>query len=331
MSDESPAPNQLHKPTDSRPEIQGPEPVDSPGTTQPSPSSELQAVKKELSGYERATLRWTIVIVVVNALTCLFIFLQWREMNSGSVDTHTLAQAAKIQAVAAQGSAETAKNAAHDTLAEMQKQSRAMQDAAQAAIASAVAAKSAANTAQSSLVSVQRAFISFSHFQYERYTEPDRSHLWMITPQIENTGTTPALPTGNFTSIDRLTTEPDESRFRGSQTRFATIPIGPKAEWGLDPLLKQESFLFGKDLGDVIQLPPFPRDTTLYAWGWVTYMDIFHMPHVTEFCTKLSNIGLLDNSRQVQWIWGTCLQHNCIDEYCPDSKSIEALVPVPTR
>jgi cell division protein FtsL len=64
--------------------------------------------KNEFSGFERSTLRWTIVIVAVNALTCLFIALQWYEIKSGSADTHTLAEQAKKQATAAEMSANAA-------------------------------------------------------------------------------------------------------------------------------------------------------------------------------------------------------------------------------
>jgi len=98
MGDENPAPEQPDESTDVSPEPQSSEPIKPPVAAQPDTGNELQAVKKELSGYERSTLRWTIVIVAVNALTCLFIGLQFYEMRSGGSDTHALAVAAKTQA-----------------------------------------------------------------------------------------------------------------------------------------------------------------------------------------------------------------------------------------
>jgi len=98
MSSENPAHEQPKVPPNSHPEIQTPKPVQPPITTQPQPDSELQEVKKELTGYEKSTLKWTRVIVGVNVLTLFFIGLQWYEMNSGSKDTHTLAEAAKESA-----------------------------------------------------------------------------------------------------------------------------------------------------------------------------------------------------------------------------------------
>jgi hypothetical protein len=97
MSDENPATDQPDKLLDGRPETQTYEPGGSP-TAQPNSADEFQNVKKELSGYERSTVWLTIVIGAVNAFTCLFIGLQWHEMKSGSADTHTLAQAANIEA-----------------------------------------------------------------------------------------------------------------------------------------------------------------------------------------------------------------------------------------
>lgn len=98
MDNENATPNQPETPSDSNPNIQSAEPNTPPEAAQPQPANELQDVKKELGSYERATLKWTSIIVGINLLTCLFVYLQWREMKSGSADTHDLAIAAETQA-----------------------------------------------------------------------------------------------------------------------------------------------------------------------------------------------------------------------------------------
>jgi cell division protein FtsL len=69
--------------------------------TQQDASAQLQQVEKELSKYERSSLKWMKLTIVVYALTCAFIALQWYEMKMGSSDTHDLAVAAKNQATEA--------------------------------------------------------------------------------------------------------------------------------------------------------------------------------------------------------------------------------------
>lgn len=55
-------------------------------------------IKKEMSRFERSTLRWTRASSIVILATAAFICLQWLEMRSGGKDTHDLAVQAKRQA-----------------------------------------------------------------------------------------------------------------------------------------------------------------------------------------------------------------------------------------
>ena len=77
------------------PEI--PQPENRPDA-QPAPDTELQEVEREMTGFERSTLRWARVAVVMSGLAAIFVCLQWWEMHEGEADTHTLAQAADTQA-----------------------------------------------------------------------------------------------------------------------------------------------------------------------------------------------------------------------------------------
>lgn len=91
MDNENTAANQPSKSLNSSPAIQGSEPIKPPETGKPETDSELQEVKKELTGFEKSTLLWTRVVVGINLITCLFIGLQWLELSRQLKDSqHSL-------------------------------------------------------------------------------------------------------------------------------------------------------------------------------------------------------------------------------------------------
>ncbi len=61
-------------------------------------ANQLEEVQREMTGFERATLRWAKVAVGMSGVAALFVCLQWYEMHSGGQDTHDLAVQAKRQA-----------------------------------------------------------------------------------------------------------------------------------------------------------------------------------------------------------------------------------------
>lgn len=61
----------------------------------PVTAQQLADVEKQMSSYEKATLRWAKLAVIMSALAAFFVCLQWVEMRSGSRDTKKLAEAAK--------------------------------------------------------------------------------------------------------------------------------------------------------------------------------------------------------------------------------------------
>jgi hypothetical protein len=77
------------------PEI--PQPIDRPDA-QPEPGNEFHEIEREMTGFERGTLRWAKVAVLMSALAAIFVCLQWWEMHTGGKDTSALAQAAGTQA-----------------------------------------------------------------------------------------------------------------------------------------------------------------------------------------------------------------------------------------
>lgn len=66
--------------------------------TEPATADQLSKVEKEMTGFERATLRWAKLAVFMSAVAAFFVCAQWYEMHQGGIDTHDLAVAAKKQA-----------------------------------------------------------------------------------------------------------------------------------------------------------------------------------------------------------------------------------------
>jgi hypothetical protein len=102
MSDEPQAANQGANSAKSASEVQVPEPLSGP-TQQPATEQHLEKVEREMNAFERSTLRWTKATFFILGVTGLFISLQWcvmrgqlHEMQTGGVDTHNLAEAARI-------------------------------------------------------------------------------------------------------------------------------------------------------------------------------------------------------------------------------------------
>jgi cell division protein FtsL len=67
-------------------------------TTEPASAQQLTDVEKQMSGFEKSTLRWAKVAVLMSFLAAVFVCAQWYEMHQGGIDTHTLAVATKTQA-----------------------------------------------------------------------------------------------------------------------------------------------------------------------------------------------------------------------------------------
>lgn len=95
------------------PAVSETKPKDS-ASSQPATEADLEQVKKQMSGFERSTLRWTRASFFIILATGVFIALQWHEMRVGGIDTHTLAEAAKQSADTAADSFKMEKRRAED-------------------------------------------------------------------------------------------------------------------------------------------------------------------------------------------------------------------------
>src|SRR6185437_128325 len=73
------------------------EPIDA-APTKPATEQQLNAVEQQMTGFERATLRWAKAAVILSGLAAAFVCLQWWEMHTGGKYTHELAVSAGKQA-----------------------------------------------------------------------------------------------------------------------------------------------------------------------------------------------------------------------------------------
>lgn len=141
--------------------VSPPTPMPDPGndpTRQPETAEQLREVEREMTGFERSTLRFARLAFGVSVLAAIFVGLQWHEMRSGSADTHDLAVAAGKQADRMKDLADRMKDQADRTkvIAE-----QAVIQAKPAGMA-AEAAKSAAHTSQDTLHVSERAYLVIS-------------------------------------------------------------------------------------------------------------------------------------------------------------------------
>jgi len=80
-----PSPPQVAKPED-------------PAPQKPATAQQLDEVEEKMSAFERSTLKWARVAVIVSGLAFVVVCAQWLEMHKSGTDTHDLAVAAESQA-----------------------------------------------------------------------------------------------------------------------------------------------------------------------------------------------------------------------------------------
>jgi hypothetical protein len=282
MNGENTTPDQPNKPADSSPEVQSSEPVKPPETTQPNSTKELQEVKKELSSYERSTLRWTRVIVAVNVLTCLFIGLQWYEIRSGSTDTHTLAQAAKTQSEKMSNMSDAA-DKIRQAAENMVLQDQRIADNAQNALnASNRQAQAALDATIENFQRDQRAWLGAGDYTYS------------IVASGPITSSVVILNTGKSPATDIFCRTSGTTKLKGDDIRDSDIVYPPDLTFikqgtdfpnqhfplnvnGMSITPEQQKIWFENvQSGAWIQ----------YFFGEVRYKDVSGNDHWTHFCTE---------------------------------------------
>jgi len=281
MSTQPPSPDNRGETNSGLSPTQVTEPVDSPAT-EPATAQQLQEVEKQMSGFEKATLKWAKLAVGMSLVAAVFVCLQWYEMHTGGQDTHDLAVAAGKQAdkmkdmsdaadkirQAAEGMVTQEKRLADDTENSLRSSSKQSSDALNASIAASR--------------SDQRAWMGSADWSFNvSASDPIKS-----TVAISNLGKSPAMNVtcridgGAFPKAHALSeadiTYPDRIPILKEGTVFPSQRF-PLTATG-DPMEpeSQEAWFQYIESGSLIE----------YFWGYVTYDDAFGRKHWTHFCTE---------------------------------------------
>jgi hypothetical protein len=267
---------------------------------QPATADQLQEVEREMTGFERATLRWARVAVLMSGLAALFVCLQWYEMRKGGVDTHDLAVAAGKQASRMQDFADRMKDQA-DRTKDLVDQATIQTEASQQLTQNAI--DTLRNT-QQSFRDEQRAWVGLLGTNPEPFTETEP---WTVTVVFFNSGRTPASNVKSAImykvspvaisgpapeDIKALKFHPVQSVAPQAAVNQIVGHFAPpegmtqSQEEGVKQLLARNQAIKNGKL-------------FLYYYGIVKYADNSGNPHETQFCIYLSDpaknkVGICD-------------------------------------
>jgi cell division protein FtsL len=272
--------NDQNKPTEdgsesnsSLPPAQIAEPVHAPAS-EPATAQQLQAVEKQTSSFEKATLRWAKLAVFMSAIAALFVCLQWYEMHSGGQDTHDLAAAAGKQADAAGKQADAAGKEVDrmkDFADKMKEQADRTKELAEQAKVQAAAAQKSADIAHDALTRSNRPWVGVDSVHL---TEPigfikagdEKDPTYFVSGSFEitikNYGSSPALSVKNF--IEAY----DPSMFT-KQKFDPKDPFAPLRKFGDSTcaMLSNDRNEFSKKNPRAFGGAIFPTQTTVYTGG----------------------------------------------------------------
>jgi hypothetical protein len=195
----------------------------------------------------------------------------------------------------------------------------------------------AVDISKDSLVSVQRAFVTFKIISNNALLpqKPGGDKSYMFSAEWENLGVTPAKNVIQRFSIHRLPAEPDGKVFWG-QEEISGAPqsptvVGPKGTISVGPVIVLESYILPKIPARRRGTYVVNTDQYTYFWGWVAYRDIFPgtRRHVSEFCTYLVGgfAEELSERSPMEFKYRMCKDHNCTDEDCTDYEQLLATLP----
>jgi hypothetical protein len=168
---------------------------------QQSTKAQPSEVKREMNEFERSTIKWARVAVLMSGLAALFVCLQWYEMHTGGVDTHDLAVASGKQADRMKDFASAMKDQSDRTtelVAEMKEQSDATNRLAVQTQRSADIARDTYNAANRPYLGVNEVLVTHAERGPDsstvfRGTPTTKTQMMSVRVVIKNFGTAPAL------------------------------------------------------------------------------------------------------------------------------------------
>lgn len=258
------------------------------GAVQEEPEAErkIEQVEREMSASERSTLRWTIVIVAVNVLTCLFIGLQWYEIRASSSDTHTLAQAANTQAQK-MGDMSTAANKISQAARDMVTQEQRIADETQKSLdASNAQSQKVLDTSIAAAHLEQRAWIAAMSVVMDKIEAGKPVNGYVLWLNSGKTFAKEVKPTCHYFFSPQVI---------NSGKELDAIPAAPVGQGSVGVITPGEPYktsLIGRQPISAIQKDSIESQSWYtYIWGDVTYTDIFGKNHETTFCDVRQGIS----------------------------------------
>ncbi len=256
------------------------------------PTKELADLRKRLSRRETLNL----VSVVAGATVALVALgLSWKTAFDGSKAGVSAERLTERAVVAAETSANAAQQAVRDNREAIGSQLKLSSDAL------------AETRAQSEIVRIatrldQRPWIGVATFEGDL---PTRGEALEVTVEFRNGGKTPAT---NLTgTINMVQCPPDFHLPAKLRSNRALLPMDPGASASHAFVLPGTGFSLSRTLSStsVDEYLRAERKLTIYAWGRVTYDDVFMRHHWLTFC-------IMTNSATAGYV--KCEQGNESDE-----------------
>jgi cell division protein FtsL len=282
--------NREESPTGTSP-VQKSQPVNSI-PAEPATAERLSEVEKQMTGFEKATLRWAKIAVLLSSLAALFVCAQWYEMHTGAGDTHALAEQAKKQAEQLSdmsAAADKIRRAAENMVVQDQ---RIADNAQKAMDASNRQSKEVLDATIKSAQLDERAWITVE--------VGEKTGNFAVA--MRNTGKTPAINATQVAvfSAGKGVIVPEVDLTQNSST---PIPLPPNPSPEVLDYLRKNGFIrdhpptgyviapgdsqiasdYQGKFQQIYRGPDDPRDRT-YIQGRVTYDDIFGNQHETIYC-----------------------------------------------
>jgi len=235
----------------------------------------------------------TACLLLVGVIAAGISYFQWHEMHMGGVDTHDLAQAAKVQADATKAEADSMKELATRALRQAEATDRLAVQAEKSAAASiqsardanvsARATKEMADTSAESLENAkesahldQRAWLAMTSLRLTRF-QPDKKLEAQII--FTNSGRSPALRVSIIGTVLLL----------DGKTEPSILPLAPPEDFTqLRAIAPQSGNTWTQTSTKLLTAEEKEEvgkgSRTIWAWGFVRYEDTFGIAHVTQFC-----------------------------------------------
>ena len=278
-------------------------------------TSETKKLAKELHWLEKANFSAQIILAIVGIIAVIIYHGQLDTMRGTLAEMQRSGEASTKQVWRAIDNLNWQAHSMDDSSKQTGRAVDLTQRQSQAALAET---KESNAINRESLISVQRAFVTFSK-NLNATPVIDSAHNsvieWDFRPILENSGVTPARHAMHHFTMQPFPSDlPADFAFPSGNAETRPFVLGPKQS-ATGALLKIQpaELLFIQKM-----------HCHLYFWGWVTYYDIFPSTrqHISMFCTAVTGIhgDPTKAGTPLTLDFEECDRHNCNDEDCNGAK-----------